>query len=34
MYEQIRKHIKGIGFNGDVLGNSLYTVLSASFPKT
>ena len=34
MYEQLRKHIKGIGFNGDVLGNSLYTVLSASFPKT
>jgi cysteine desulfurase len=34
MYEQLRKHINGIGFNGDVLGNSLYTVLSASFPKT
>jgi len=34
MYEQLKKHIKGIGFNGDVLGNSLYTVLSASFPKT
>ena len=34
MYEQLKKYIKGIGFNGDVLGNSLYTVLSASFPKT
>lgn len=34
MHEQLKKHIKGVGFNGDVLGNSLYTVLSASFPKT
>ena len=34
MHEQLRKHIKGVGFNGDVLGNSLYTVLSVSFPKT
>jgi cysteine desulfurase len=34
MYEQLKKNIKGVGFNGDVLGNSLYTVLSASFPKT
>ena len=34
MHEQLKKHIPGISFNGDVLGNSLYTVLSASFPKT
>jgi cysteine desulfurase len=34
MHEQLKKHIPGVGFNGDVLGSSLYTVLSASFPKT
>lgn len=34
MYEQLKKHIQGVEFNGDVLGSSLYTVLSASFPKT
>ena len=34
MHEQLKKHIPGVGFNGDVLGNSLYTVLSVSFPKT
>lgn len=34
MLEQLKKNIKGVGFNGDVLGNSLYTVLSVSFPKT
>jgi cysteine desulfurase len=34
MHEQLKKHIPGVGFNGDVLGNSLYTLLSASFPKT
>jgi cysteine desulfurase len=34
MMEQLKKHIKGVAFNGDVLGKSLYTVLSASFPKT
>ncbi len=34
MHEQLKKHIPGIGFNGDVLGRNLYTVLSASFPKT
>ncbi len=34
MHEQLKKNIKGVGFNGDVLGESLYTVLSASFPKT
>jgi cysteine desulfurase len=34
MMDELKKHIKGVSFNGDVLGNSLYTVLSASFPKT
>ncbi len=34
MYDELKKHIPGIGFNGDVLGNSLYTVLSVSLPKT
>lgn len=34
MMEQLQKNIKGITFNGDTLGKSLYTVLSASFPKT
>ncbi len=34
MHQQLKKHIPGIGFNGDVFDNSLYTVLSASFPKT
>ncbi len=33
MYEELRKHIPGVGFNGDTLGRSLYTVLSVSFPK-
>lgn len=32
MYEQLMKNIPGIGFNGDVLGNSLYTILNTSFP--
>lgn len=34
MHEQLKKHIPSVGFNGDVLGNSLYTVLSTNFPKT
>ena len=34
MYEQLKKHIKAVSFNGDPLGKSLYTVLSVSFPKT
>lgn len=34
MIEQLRKNIKCVSFNGDVEGKSLYTVLSASFPKT
>lgn len=34
MMEQLKKQIQGVGFNGDPLGKSLYTVLSVSFPKT
>ena len=34
MHEQLKKNLPGVGFNGDVLGKSLYTVLSVSFPKT
>ena len=34
MHEQLKKQIAGVSFNGDTLGESLYTVLSASFPKT
>jgi cysteine desulfurase len=34
MLDQLKKNIKGISFNGDMLGQSLYTVLSVSFPKT
>jgi cysteine desulfurase len=34
MMEQLEKQMKGISFNGDPLGRSLYTVLSVSFPKT
>lgn len=32
--EQLTKQIKGVVFNGNPSGNSLYTVLSVSFPKT
>jgi cysteine desulfurase len=34
MMEQLKKNVKGISFNGDPLGRSLYTVLSVSVPKT
>lgn len=34
MAEQLKKHIRGVSFNGDVSGKSLYTVLNVSFPKT
>ena len=34
MHDQLKENIPGIKFNGDVNGRSLYTVLSASFPKT
>jgi len=32
--EKLQKNIKGVAFNGDPAGNSLYTVLSVSFSKT
>jgi cysteine desulfurase len=34
MITQLRKHIKDVAFNGDPESNSLYTVLSAAFPRT
>ena len=34
MMEQLQKHIPNVLFNGDVVGNSLYTVLSVSIPRT
>ena len=34
MIEQLQKHIPDVGFNGDLLGNSLYAVLSVNLPKT
>jgi hypothetical protein len=33
MHDELRKQIPGIAFNGDVLGNSLYTVLNCQFSK-
>ncbi len=34
MLEQLTEEVPGVSFNGDPLGNSLYTVLSVSFPET
>jgi cysteine desulfurase len=34
MMDKLKTEIKGLCFNGDSLGRSLYTVLSVSFPKT
>lgn len=34
MAEQLKQHIPGVGFNGDLYGRSLYTVLNVAFPKT
>lgn len=34
MYEALKNNIPGVGFNGDTLGKSLYTVLNVSFPKS
>lgn len=34
LHDQLLQHIPGVQFNGDVFGESLYTVLSASFPKS
>ncbi len=33
MHDELIKNITGVSFNGDVLANSLYTVLSANFPR-
>ncbi len=34
MLEQLRKHIKGVSFNGDTFDKSLYTILNVSFPES
>lgn len=34
MMQQLTENIPGVSFNGDPCGKSLYTVLSANFPKT
>lgn len=34
MYEQLKKEIPEVSFNGDPTGKSLYTVLSVGIPKT
>ena len=34
MMEQLAEKVDNVTFNGDPLGQSLYTVLSVSFPKT
>ena len=34
MIERLRAAIRGVSFNGDAEGKSLYTVLSVAFPKT
>ena len=34
LIEELKKNIKGIGFNGDSMGLSNYTVLNVSFPKS
>ncbi|MEP7142693.1 MAG: cysteine desulfurase family protein [Ferruginibacter sp.] len=34
MHSELKKNIPQVTFNGEVLGNSLYTVLSTNFPKS
>ena len=34
MYDELKKNMPGVGFNGDVFGKSLYTLLSVNFPKS
>lgn len=34
MYDALKKNMPGVGFNGDVFGKSLYTLLSVNFPKS
>jgi cysteine desulfurase len=33
MHDQLIAQIPGVSFNGDIFGNSLYTLLSVNFPK-
>ena len=34
MYDELKKNLPQVSFNGDVTGSSLYTVLSVNFPKS
>ncbi len=34
MAEQLQRNLEGVSFNGDTFGDSLYSVLNVSFPKT
>lgn len=34
MAEQLKQQIPGVSFNGDLYGQSLYTILNVSFPKS
>ena len=34
MADELKKNIQDVQFNGDPFGDSLYTVLSVSFPKS
>jgi cysteine desulfurase len=34
LMQQLQANLEDISFNGDPMGNSLYTVLSVNFPKT
>ncbi len=34
MFDQLKANIDSVSINGDCLGNSLYTVLNVSFPRT
>ena len=34
MADELKKQVPGVRFNGDPFGESLYTILSVSFPKT
>lgn len=34
MMDELKKQIPDVGYNGDLYGRSLYTVLNVSFPKT
>lgn len=34
MAQQLKENLAGVAFNGDAFGDSLYTVLNVSFPKT